>query len=437
MSPFSTFLEARFHIAENGSSVRTEILAGTTTFLTMCYILAVNPVLLERAGMDAGSVFVATCLVAAFGSFLMGWLANYPMALAPGMGINTYFAVALCLGMGVGWQIALAATCVSGLLLLVLSLLKLRDNVVHGIPFSLQISICAGVGLFLARIALENAGISFGGVESAANLGDLHSPQTWLIILGFILILAMHIFRISGAIIASILFVSLLSSFLELNGQFHGVVAMPPAFSLVFLELDFSGLFSVDMVGVIFTFCLITLFDSAGSLVGVGNRAGLLKDGKLPRLKGVLTANSTTIIAGSLLGTSPSVAYIESVAGVSAGGRTGLTALVVACLFLASLFFLPLLQHIPSYATTPALLYVAMLMMQELSRIDWQDIVETIPAYLTIVCMPFTHSIANGIAIGFISYAAIKCLTGSAREVSGVVWVVAGLWVFKYVYWGF
>ncbi|MCL2021120.1 MAG: NCS2 family permease [Betaproteobacteria bacterium] len=429
------FLDGFFRVTESGSSIRAEILAGATTFLTMCYIIAFNPVLLAKTGMDAGTVFVATCLVAALGSLLMGIIANYPIALAPGMGVNTYFALVLCVGMGTDWRVALAATCVSGCLLLLLGLLKIRDNIINGVPFSLQIAICAGIGLFLARIALKNAGVPFGGGEAAASLGDLRSPESWLVICGFVLILVMHIFRISGAIISSILLVTLLASALGLN-KFHGVAAMPPAFSPVFMELNFSRLLSVDMIGVVFVFCLITLFDSAGALVGVANRAGLLKDGKLPRLKGVLLANSTAIVAGGALGTSPSVAYVESAAGVSAGGRTGLTAFVVACLFVASLFFFPLLQHIPHYAATPALLYVAMLMMQELGKIDWQDIAETAPACLTIVCMPFTHSIANGIAAGFISFVVVKCLTGSVRQISGVVWVVSALWVFKFVYWG-
>ncbi|MCL2075873.1 MAG: NCS2 family permease [Betaproteobacteria bacterium] len=432
------FLDNYFHITESGSSVRTEVLAGVTTFLTMCYIIAVNPALLaDKAGMDQGTVFVATCLVAALGSLLMGVVARYPIAIAPGMGLNTYFAVVICAGMSVDWRVALAATCVSGVVLLLLGLFKIRDTIIHGIPFSLQIAICAGIGLFLARIALENAGVPFGGAAdaAAASLGDLRSHESWLVIFGFILILVMHVFRLPGAIITSILLVTLIAGLLDLN-QFHGVAAMPPAFSPAFVEMDFSGLFTIDMLGIIFVFCLITLCDSAGTLVGVANRAGLLKDGKLPRLKGALFANSTAIIAGGALGTSPTVAYIESAAGVSAGGRTGLTAVVVCCLFVASLFFFPLLQYIPIYATTPALLYVAMLMMQEVGKIDWQDIAETVPACLTIVCMPFTHSVANGIAAGFISFVIIKCLTGSARQISAVVWVVAGLWVLKYIYLG-
>ncbi|MDR0233397.1 MAG: NCS2 family permease [Zoogloeaceae bacterium] len=430
----SAFLDKFFHITENGSSVRTEALAGATTFLTMCYIIAFNPALLAKAGMDVETVFVATCLVAALGSILMGILTNYPVAQAPGMGVNTYFALVVCVGMGVDWRIALAATFVSGCLLLLLSALKLRDNIIHGIPFSLQISIGIGIGLFLARIALENAGVSFSETETSTGLGDLHSPQTWLVICGFILILVMHIFRISGAIIASILLVTLLSGMLGLN-EIHGVAAMPPAFSPVLTELDFGSLLSVEMIGIIFTFCLITLFDTTGTMVGVTNHARLLKDEKLRNLKGMLVANSTTIIAGGALGTSPSVAYIESAAGVSAGGRTGLTAVVVGCLFLVSLLFMPLLHYIPHYATTPALLYVAMLMMQELNKIDWQDIAETIPAFLTMVTMPFTHSIANGIAIGFISFVVVKCLMGSARQISGVVWVVSSLWML-HIYWG-
>jgi len=428
------FADNFFRITESGSSVRREVLAGVTTFLTMCYIIAFNPVLLAKAGMDQGTVFVATCLVAALGTMLIGFMTNYPIALAPGMEVNAYFAMVVCVGMGVDWRVALAAAFVSGCLLLLLGLVKLRDSIVHGIPFSLQIAISAGIGLFLAKIALENAGIPIGGASSVM-FDDLRVPEAWLIACGFALILVMHAFRISGAILISIFLITVLASVLGLN-ELHGVVDTPSSFQPVLLELDFGGLFSPEMAGVIFIFCLLIMFNNVGTLIGVTNHAGLLKDGKLPRLKGVMTANSTAIVAGGALGASPSVVYVESVAGISAGGRTGLTAIVVAFLFLLSLFFFPLVQHVPHYATTPALLYVAMLMMQQLGKIDWQDIAETIPACLTIVCMPFTHSIANGIAAGFISFALVKCLTGSARQVSGIVWIVSLLWIFKFIYWG-
>ncbi len=385
--------------------------------------------------MDHGAVFVATCLAAAIGCLVMGLIANYPIALAPGMGLNAYFTYSVCLGMGVPWQTALAAVFISGLIFLAISFLKIREAIVNAIPMSLKFAIGGGIGLFLALVALKNSGIIVANPATLVGLGDIKQPTVLLSLLGFLMIVVMHHFRIRGAIIISILVITAISTFMGLN-QFKGVVGEIPSLAPTFLQMDFEGLFTASLIGVIFVFFLVDLFDSTGTLVGVSHRAGLLVDGKLPRLKKALFADSTAIVAGAALGTSSTTPYIESASGVAAGGRTGLTAVVVACLFLACLFLAPLAQSVPGFATAPALLFVGVLMIQGITNIDWEDITEAVPAFLTIVFMPFAYSIADGIAMGFISYALIKLLTGKAKTVPYMVWIVAVLWAFKFAVFG-
>ncbi|QKQ69593.1 NCS2 family permease [Acinetobacter sp. 10FS3-1] len=428
-------LERLFKLSENKTSFRIEVLAGVTTFLTMCYIIIVNPMILSETGMDHGAVFVATCLAAAIGCFVMGLIAKYPIALAPGMGLNAFFTYSVCLGMGVPWQTALGAVFVSGLVFIAISLFKIREAIVNAIPMSLKLAIGGGIGLFLALIALKNAGIIVDNPATLVGLGDLKQPSVLLALFGFLMVVVMHHFKVRGSIIISILVLTAISAAMGLS-EFKGVVGAVPSIAPTFMQMDFDGLFTASLIGVIFVFFLVDLFDSTGTLVGVSHRAGLLKDGKLPRLKKALFADSSAIVAGAALGTSSTTPYIESSAGVAAGGRTGLTAVIVGLLFIACLFFAPLAQSVPGFATAPALLFVGVLMIQGIVHIDWNDITEAVPAFLTIVFMPFTYSIADGIAMGFISYALIKLLTGQAKTVPYMVWIVAVLWAIKFAMFG-
>ena len=385
--------------------------------------------------MEYGAVFVATCIAAAIGCMMMGLIANYPIALAPGMGLNAYFTYAVVKGMGVPWQVALGAVFVSGLLFVALSFMKIREAIVNALPMSLKMSITAGIGLFLALIALKNAGIVVANPATYVGLGDVREPAALLAFVGFFMIVVLDYYRVRGAIIISILAVTLISAALGMS-QFHGIVGAMPSLAPTFMQMDFKDLFTAGMVGVIFVFFFVDLFDSTGTLVGVSHRAGLLVNGKLPRLKKALFADSTAIVAGAALGTSSTTAYIESASGVSAGGRTGLTAVVVGVLFIACLWFSPLAASVPAYATAPALLYVGVLMIRGLAEIDWNDITEAAPAFLTAVFMPFSFSIADGIAMGFISYAVIKLACGKAKDVPYMVWIIAVLWALKFAIMG-
>ncbi|TXN74978.1 NCS2 family permease [Methylobacterium sp. WL18] len=427
----SGLLERRFRLAEHGTTVRTELLAGLTTFLTMAYIVFINPSILADAGMPKGAVFVATCLVAALGSLVMGLYANYPIALAPGMGLNAYFAYVVVLGMGFTWQAALGAVFISGLCFLAVTLTGLRAIIVDGIPRSMRIALTVGIGLFLAVIALKNAGIVAASPATFVTLGDLHKPSTVLAVIGFLIVAALSARGVRAALLTSILTVTGLSFFVAGN-TFEGVVSMPPSITPTLFALDLSGALSGGLLHVVLVLFLVELFDATGTLMGVASRAGLLTDGRMQRLDRALLADSTAIFVGSLLGTSSTTAYLESASGVAEGGRTGLTAATVAVLFLACLFFAPLAGAVPPYATAPALFYVACLMLRELVDLAWDDSTEVIPACVTALLMPFTYSIATGVAFGFITYAALKLLTGRAREVKPVVWVIAGLFLFKF-----
>jgi AGZA family xanthine/uracil permease-like MFS transporter len=427
-----TMLESWFQLRAHGSNLRTECLAGLSTFLAMAYILFVNPDILAAAGMPRDAVFVATCLAAAFGSMLMGLYANYPIAMAPGMGLNAYFAFTVVGTLGYSWQAALGAVFISGLLIVAVSLFRVREWIINAIPRSQKLAISAGIGLFLAIIGLKNAGLIAASPATFVTLGNLHAPTTLLAIAGLLLIIGLEARRVTGGIVIGVLVVTVLAVALGLS-PFNGVFAMPPSLAPTFLELDIAGAFNAGLIAVVLTFFLVELFDATGTLIGVSHRAGLLDaDGKLPRLKRALLADSTAIAAGSLLGTSSTTAYIESAAGTAAGGRTGLTAVVVGLLFLAALFLAPLAGSVPAFATAPALIYVAVLMSRALADVDWDDLTEAAPAFLCAISMPLTFSIAHGIAFGFVSYAAIKLLAGRAREVPVTVWVLAGVFVVKF-----
>lgn len=425
-------LERTFRLAEHGTSVRTEVLAGLTTFLTMAYIVFINPSILGDAGMPRGAVFVATCLVAALGSLIMALWANYPIALAPGMGLNAYFTYVVVQQLGFSWQAALGAVFISGVCFLIVTLTGLRALIVEGIPRSMRIAITVGIGLFLAIIALKNAGLVAASPATFVTLGDLHKPEAILAVLGFLMVAVLSARKVRAALLSSILTVTALS-FVFAGNTFQGIVSLPPSIAPTLFALDIPGALSAGLLNVILVLFLVELFDATGTLMGVASRAGLLTDGKMRRLDRALMADSVSVFAGSLLGTSSTTAYLESASGVEEGGRTGLTAATVAVLFLACLFFAPLAGAVPAYATAPALFYVACLMLRELVELDWDDITEVVPACVTALLMPFTYSIATGVSCGFITYAALKLLAGRAREVKPIVWVIAAVFLFKFV----
>ncbi|SDH68556.1 putative MFS transporter, AGZA family, xanthine/uracil permease [Vibrio xiamenensis] len=427
-------LEKLFKLSEHKTTVKTEIIAGITTFLTMAYIIFVNPSILSATGMDEGSVFVATCLAAAVGCFIMGVVANYPIAQAPGMGLNAFFTYSVVLGMGYTWQVALAAVFVSGVLFILLSLFKIREWIINSIPMSLRTGISAGIGLFLAFIALQNAQIVVDNPATLVSVGDFTSLPTILAAVGFFLTIALVYRGVTGAVMIAILATTVLGIIFG-DVQWHGVMSMPPSMAPTFLKLDFSHIFEVGMISVVFAFLFVDLFDTAGTLVGVAQKADLIgEDGKIPRLNKALLADSTATSIGALLGTSNTTSYVESTAGVAAGGRTGLTAVVVGILFLLALFFSPLAGMIPAYATAGALFYVAILMLSGLVNIDWHDLTEAAPVVVTCLLMPLTYSIAEGIVLGFISYTAIKVLSGKGREISASVWVMSAIFVAKLIF---
>ena len=426
-------LEKLFKLKQNQTSLKQEAVAGLTTFMTMAYIIFVNPMMLADAGMDHGAVFVATCLAAAVGCLVMGLMANYPIALAPGMGLNAFFTYTVVGEMGYSWETALGAVFLSGICFLILSLVRIREWIVNSIPMSLRIGIAAGIGLFLALIGLKSAGIVVASPATLVTLGDITAFPAVMAVLGFFLIIAMVQRGMKSAVIASILIITGLGLVFG-DVQYQGIVSMPPSIAPTFMKMDLSQVFEVTMLSVVFAFLFVDLFDTSGTLVAVAQRGGFLDDkGRLPRLNRALTADSLATIAGAAFGTSTTTSYIESTAGVSAGGRTGLTAVVVGLLFIAALFLSPLAGMIPAYATAGTLFYVAILMMSGLVHVEWEDLTEAAPVVVWIL-MPLTFSIATGIAFGIISYAAIKLLTGRFSDLNVGILVLAALFVAKFVY---
>ena len=425
-------LESLFKLSANGTNVRTEILAGITTFLTMAYIIFVNPSILSAAGMDHGAVFVATCLAAAAGTLIMGLYANYPVALAPGMGLNAYFTYGVVQGMGIGWPVALGAVFVAGILFLILSLLPVREWIINAIPRSLKLAISAGIGLFLAIIGLQKAGIVTDHPVTLITLGDMTKPEALLAAAGFVLMVVLGARRVPGAMIIAILAVTAASLALGIS-DFGGVFSLPPSLAPTFMRMDVAGALESGLVAVILAFLIIDLFDTAGTLIGLAQRSGLLDaQGRLPRLRQALLADSGATVIGAVMGTSTTTSYIESAAGINAGGRTGLTAVSVAVLFVLSLFLAPLAKTIPAYATAPALVFVACLMARGIAEIDWDDMTEVAPAMVTAITMPLTFSIANGIGLGFITYVLVKTLSGRPAEAGPAIWAMAALFAVKF-----
>ena len=425
--------ERLFKLSAHGTTVRTEVIAGLTTFLTMSYIIFVNPDILSTTGMDRDAVFVATCLAAALGSMVMATMANWPIGMAPGMGLNAFFAFTVVAALGFTWQQALGAVFISGMIFVLLTVTGVRSWLIEGIPHSLRSAIAAGIGLFLGIIALKSSGIVVDNPATLVGLGDLKQTGPLLAILGFFVIAVLDALRVKGAILIGILVVTVLSWILGVS-EFRGVVSMPPSILPTFLQLDIMGALHGGLLHVILVFVLVEVFDATGTLIGVAKRANLIQEGQKSRLGRALLADSTAIVAGSLIGTSSTTAYVESASGVQAGGRTGLTAFTVAILFLAALFLSPLAGSVPSYATAPALLYVAGLMMRELTEVEWEDLTEAAPAALTALAMPFTYSIANGLAFGFISYVVLKLFTGKWKDIHPATAIVAVLFVIRFAF---
>ena len=427
-------LERLFKLTENKTTIRTEVAAGVTTFLTMAYIIFVNPAILSEAGVPFSGALFATCIASAIGSLMMGLLANYPFALAPGMGLNAYFTYSVVKGMGYDWHVAMGAVFISGVVFLILTLARIRAMIVDAIPMTMKTAVAVGIGLFIAFIGLKNAGVIVSSPATFVTLGHIMTKPVLLSLGGLLVTAALLARGYRSAIITGIILVTLFSILLKVSSPPGGLFQMPDVRS-TFLQLDIKGALRLGAFDVIFVFLFVDLFDTIGSLMGLGRQAGYLDaEGRMPRVNRALFADAIATIAGSLLGTSTVVTYIESSTGVSEGGRTGLTAVVVGVLFLMAVFFSPIAGAIPPIATAPALIIVGALMIGAVADIKWNDITEAIPAFLTIIAMPLTFSIANGLAIGFIFYPILKVMTGRSREVRPLVYVLAVLFILRYVY---
>ncbi|ECC5258945.1 TPA: adenine permease AdeP [Salmonella enterica subsp. enterica] len=427
-------LERVFKLREHGTTARTEVIAGFTTFLTMVYIVFVNPQILGVAGMDTSAVFVTTCLIAAFGSILMGLFANLPVALAPAMGLNAFFAFVVVQAMGLPWQVGMGAIFWGAVGLLLLTIFRVRYWMIANIPVSLRVGITSGIGLFIGMMGLKNAGVIVANPETLVSIGKLTSHSVLLGVLGFFIIAILASRNIHAAVLVSIIVTTLLGWMMG-DVHYNGIVSAPPSVTSVVGHVDLAGSFNLGLAGVIFSFMLVNLFDSSGTLIGVTDKAGLADEkGKFPRMKQALFVDSISSVTGAFVGTSSVTAYIESSSGVSVGGRTGLTAVVVGILFLLVIFLSPLAGMVPPYAAAGALIYVGVLMTSSLARVNWQDLTESVPAFITAVMMPFSFSITEGIALGFISYCVMKIGTGRLRDLSPCVVIVALLFVLKIVF---
>ncbi len=420
-------LDRMFRLRENGTTVRTEVVAGATTFLAMAYIVFVNPGILEATGMDTGAVFVATCLAAAIGTLIMGLWARYPIAQAPGMGLNAFFAFTVVLGMGVPWETALAATLVSGMLFFVLAVTGVREAIIDAIPLQLKLAVGAGIGLFIAFIGLGNAGLVVAYEPTFVSLGDLTAPGTLLAVFG-LLATALFLLRgVRGAVFYGIIATSIVGIIFGIVPLPGAVVSTPPSLAPTFgaAVVNLPELLTAQMALVVFTMLFVDLFDTTGTLIAVANQAGMLEDGKLPRANRALVSDSVATMAGSVLGTSTTTSYIESSAGVGAGGRTGLTSVVTSGFFLLALFFSPLLAVVTAEVTAPALIIVGLMMAKGLGQIDWGEFEYSLPAFVVVLTMPLTYSIANGIALGLFLFPLAMTFKGRARDVHPMMWVLA------------
>ena len=429
-------LERYFEFARLGTNWKTELLAGATTFATMAYIVFVNPSILHETGMPYQAVVAATCFCAAFGSILMGAVARYPIALAPGMGLNAYFTYTVVKGMGIPWQTALGAVFLSGVAFVILTLVGVRQLIVKAIPRELYAAVAAGIGLFIALIGLHNAGIIVASPATLMTLGNMRDKNVLLALFGLLLIAALSAWRVKAAMLIGILTTTLL-------GAAFGLVHWTPqAYRLSDLaatagQLNIRGAWNLGLAGIVFVFLFVDLFDNVGTLVGVGTSAGLFdKDGNIPRVREILLCDASATIAGSLVGTSTVTSYIESAAGVAAGGRSGVTSIVTGLLFVAAMFLAPLIGAVPTAATAPALIVVGSLMLAHLGDIAWSDPVKAIPAFLTLITIPLTFSIANGLGFGFTSYAILKIVRGEFRGTHWLVYLLAALFIARFAYLG-
>ena len=432
-----SFLQQFFKLKEKGTSSKTEIIAGITTFFTMVYIVFVNPSVLGDAGMDKQVVFVTTCLIAGFGTIAMGLFSNLPIALAPAMGLNAFFAYVVVGKLGYSWQVGMGTIFWGSVGLLLLTIFQIRYWLMASIPLSLRVGIGAGIGFFIALIGFKNMGLVVANPATLVALGDLHSPQVLLGILGFFIIVVLAARNIYSGVLISIATVTALALYFDESVMFHGIVSMPPALTQVVGQVDIAGALDTALIGIIFSFLLVNLFDSSGTLLGVTDKAGFSDEkGCFPKMKQALYVDSASAVVGSYIGTSAISTYIESGAGVSVGGRTGMTAVVVGLLFLLTIFFSPLAGMVPAYATAGALVYVGILMASSLIKVQWDDLTEATPAFITAAMMPFTYSITEGIAFGFVSYCVMKVGTGRWREVNAPVWVVSLLFLIKFIWVG-
>lgn len=433
-----------FHFDEMGTTIRTEIIAGFTTFMAMAYIIFVQPAVLQVAGMDFDAVFVATCISSFVATLIMGVYANYPIALAPGMGENFFFVYTVVLTMGLTWQAALGAVLISGIVFVILTFLRIREMIINAIPESLKHGIAGGIGLFIAFIGFVQAGIIIKSPGGIVSLGNLHSPPVLLAIIGIFIISILLALRIKGGILIGIITTALIGVFMGVV-KFQGIASLPPTIAPTFFKLDLVSTFKLGGVTVILIFLFMDMFDTIGTLVGVGTATGFIKDGKLPRANKALLADATGTIFGAVLGTSTVTSYIESTAGVSSGGRTGFASVVTSLLFLVSLFFAPIIRMIGGGfevsesvflypVTAPALIIVGSMMMRTVVKINWEDPSEYIPAFLTLIGMPLTYSIADGLAFGFISYPIVKLISGKGKEVNWLCYLLALLFILRYIF---
>jgi len=428
------YLNQLFELDANNTNIKKEILGGFTTFITMAYIIFVNPQIMSATGMDLGAIFVGTCLAAAIASFVMGFFANWPIGLAPGMGLNAFFTFTVVGEMGYSWEVALGAVFLAGILFFVMSITKLRSWMISSIPLNLRIAMGAGVGLFIGLIGLKNGGIIISNDATLLSLGNFTNIETLLSVAGFLIISALSVRKIPGAIIIGILSVTFIAYMLGLI-EYNGIVSMPPDISPILLKLDIVGALNIGMLTIIMSFLFVNLFDTTGTLVGVATRANLINDdGEAIGLNKALKADSGASILGTFFGCSPVTSYVESSAGVEAGGRTGLTAVVVGIMFIFAMFLSPLATVIPAYATAGALIYVAILMLGGMEKLDWSNVIELLPALVIIVMIPLTFSIADGIALGFLTYVSLKISNGEIKAISYGAWFLTLIFISKFIF---
>ena len=441
------FFEKCFKLKQNNTTMKTEILAGLTTFMTMAYILVVNPNILSATGMDAGALLTATCIASALGTLLMAFFANYPFALAPGMGLNAYFAFTVCGQYGYGWEVALAAVFVEGLIFILLSAVNVREAIFNAIPVNMKKATSVGIGMFIAFIGLQNSGVIVSDPVVCVALGNIKSVSVALSLIGIIVTLVLVVKKVKGALFLGILITWVLGILCQLTGIYvvdidagmfslipEGFISAPPSIAPIAMKLNFKGIQLLEFITVVFAFLFVDLFDTLGTLIGVSSKAGFIdKNGKLPRIKGALFADAVATTCGAAMGTSTVTTFVESASGVSDGGRTGMTAFTTAILFLVALLFSPILTTIPAFATTPALVVVGLFMVENVTSIDFRDYTEGFPAFITILMMVVAYSISEGLVFGVISYVLLKVFSGRQKELNPVIVIIGVLFFLKLI----